>query len=340
VLRAAKALKYVPHESARSLITRRTHTIGVLLPDMHGEFFSELIRGFDKEARARGLYMLVTSSHGNEAEVGRALRAMNGRVDGALVMSPFAHASLIDESLSTKLPVVLVNAPESVKATHVVAVDNFGGACAMVKHLLSQGCRRIAHITGPSNNHDARERLRGFVAGMRRTVEVASPLGEGSDSAAARDLPRHIRAVDSEFTDSVIVGDFTEESGYRAGLELARRRVRPDAVFAANDMMAVGCLLALQEAGLRVPSEVAIAGFDDVPFTRYTSPPLTTIRARLDELARSAFEMLDAGVASTLPASSRPTRSPPAAAVDRVIVPTELVVRRSSQWRTGLDEGA
>jgi LacI family transcriptional regulator len=340
VLRAVKALKYVPHESARSLITRRTHTIGVLLPDMYGEFFSELIRGFDKEARARGLYLLVTSSHGNEAEVGRALRAMNGRVDGALVMSPFVHASLIDESLSTKLPVVLVNAPKSVKARHVVAVDNFGGACAMVRHLLSQGCRRIVHISGPSDNHDARERLRGFVAAMRRPYVEASQLGEVNDSSAARDLRPRAPSIGSDLSENVLVGDFSEESGYRAGQELARRRARPDAVFAANDMMAVGCLLALQEAGLRVPGEVAIAGFDDVPFTRYTSPPLTTIRARLDELARGAFEMLDAGSASTPAANSRPAHSLPPAAADRVIVPTELVVRRSSQWRTGLDEGA
>ena len=340
VLRAVKALKYVPHESARSLITRRTHTIGVLLPDMYGEFFSELIRGFDKEARARGLYMLVTSSHGNEAELGRALRAMNGRVDGLLVMSPFAHVSLIEESLSTKLPVVLLNAPESAKARRVVAVDNFGGARAMVRHLLSQGCRRIVHITGPAHNHDAKERLRGFMAAMRGASAGLTASGdEVSFDPDARDLPPHARSVDSELTESVLAGDFTEESGYHAGQQLAKRRI-PDAVFAANDMMAVGCLLALQDAGLQVPGDVAIAGFDDVPFTRYTSPPLTTIRPRLDALVRGAFEMLDADIASSLPESARRPRAVLEAASDRVIVPTELVVRRSSQWRTGIVEGA
>ena len=311
VLRAVKALNYVPHESARSLITRRTHTIGVLLPDMHGEFFSELIRDFDQEARSRGLYLLVTSSHGNEAEVGRALRAMNGRVDGVLIMSPFAHASLVDASLAAQLPVVMLNAPESVTAKPVIAVDNFGGACAMVRHLQGQGCRRIVHISGQSTNFDASERLRGFRAAMRGEAHTG---GDGTE--VQRPSPR---ISDRELAELVLAGDFSEESGYRAGQQLAQQNKRPDAVFAANDTMAVGCLLAFQEARLRVPDDVALAGFDDVPFTRYTSPPLTTVRARLDQLSRSAFEMLDAG------ALAQP--------INRLIVPAELTVRRSSQWR-------
>lgn len=317
VLRAVKALNYVPHASARSLITRRTHTIGVLLPDIHGEFFSELIRGFDQEARSRGLYLLVSSSHGNEAEVGRALRAMNGRVDGVLIMSPFAHASLVDASLSAHLPVVMVNAPESVKAKPVIAVDNFGGACAMVRHLQSRGCRRIVHLSGASTNFDASERLRGFRAAMRGEVSG------GRCPGAKRASPRF---SDRELAELVFAGDFSEESGYRAGRQLAQQPTRPDAIFAANDTMAAGCLLALREAGLRVPGDVALAGFDDVPFARYTSPPLTTVRAHLDQLSRSAFEMLDAGGVS-MP-------------VTRLIIPVELTVRLSSQWRAEASERA
>ncbi|TLY98934.1 MAG: LacI family transcriptional regulator, partial [Gammaproteobacteria bacterium] len=133
-------------------------------------------------------------------------------------------------------------------------------------HLASCGYRRIAHIRGPRNNFEAEERLRGYRAG----------LGAG-------------RAV-------VIDGDFSEESGYRAGQTLAAGRTRPDAVFAANDAMAIGCLFALTEAGVRVPEHIALAGFDDVPVARFVYPPLTTVRVDVAAMGRRALERLAAAI--------------------------------------------
>lgn len=266
ILGAAERLRYVPHQSARSLITRRTHTIGALLPDLHGEFFSELIRGIDLAARARGLHLLVSGSHGDASEVAAASRAMRGRVDGMIVMSPHADAQFDSEDLPHDMPVVLLNTPETRTRHAALNIDNFGGAYAMVRHLIGRGHRRIALIAGPERNFDAAERLRGYQQAMAKYAPMIPP--------------------------QVLPGDFTEEAGYAAGKRLLAQKVRPQAVFAANDIMAVGCLYALNEAGVHVPRDIAVVGFDDIPIARFVAPPLTTVRVRIADLGREALEAL------------------------------------------------
>ncbi|HYL70615.1 MAG TPA: LacI family DNA-binding transcriptional regulator [Candidatus Dormibacteraeota bacterium] len=290
VLRAARSLRYTPHAVARSLISRRTHTVGLVLPDMHGGYFSELIRGVDGAARSRGLHLLVSSSRGSSLEVTEALRSMNGRVDGLLVMSPHVDAATLVEALPVGLPTVLINsrAPAGIRPGFVV--DDFGGARSMTAHLAGCGYRRIAHIRGQESHFESGERLRGYQAAL--TAGGLQPL--------------------------VLEGDFSEESGYRAGRELAARRERPDAVFAANDTMAIGCLFALTEAGIRVPEDMGLAGFDDVPVARYVSPPLTTVRADVAGIGQRALERLAAAIAD-------PEREDSALET----LPVELVVRAS-----------
>lgn len=276
----AARLRYVPHVAARSLITRRTHTIGALLPDLHGEFFSELIRGIDQAARARGLHLLVSSSHDSIEEAAAALRAMQGRVDGLLILSPRVDAAFLHANLPEALPAVLLNSAVRSPAYGVLNVDNYGGAYAMMRHLLREvGYAHVAFVTGPDANFDARERERGYRAAMAHYAP-----GVACD---------------------VVPGQFTEESGYAAAATLLARPDRPRAVFAANDMMAVGCLYAFKEAGLRVPEDIALAGFDDIPIARYLTPPLTTVRVRIADLGRSALERL---------AEQLEANAPPAAA--------------------------
>jgi LacI family transcriptional regulator len=292
VLRAAQQLRYTPHQAARSLITRRTRTIGVLLPDIHGEYFSELIRGIDKTARELGLHLLVTSSHGDSAEARLALESMNGRVDGVLIMSPHVDNQLVSAALSTALPAVHMNMAAMAGDSPAFVTDHFGGACALVRHFVSLGYRRIAHITGPEGNWDAEERLRGYKAV----------------------LPRF-----ALWPELIVRGDFSEESGYHAGRHLLTLAPRPDAVFAANDMMAIGCLYAFTEAGMRVPDDVAIGGFDDIPISRYVTPALTTVRAQTTELGRQALGALAQAIAS-----------PGAGNGQRHVLDTQLVLRDSS----------
>ena len=293
VMGVVAQLRFVPSSAAQSMITRRTHTVGALLPDLHGEYFSELIRGIDLAARARGLHLLVSSSHGDAAEAAAALRAMNGRVDGLLVMSPHANADFLWGNVAADLPAVLMNTQVAGGAHSSFAVDNHGGACAMVRHLVERGHRSIAFIAGPESNFEAHERLRGYRA------------------ALAALLPGSF--------EHVLQGDFTQESGYRAGSQLVALIERPSAVFASNDMMAIGCLAALNEAGLRVPQDIALAGFDDVPVSRCVNPPLTTVRARITELGGLALERLASEIEG-------PGRSAPLHQTLRA----DLVVRQST----------
>ena len=291
VLATAKALHYVPHAAARSLSTRTTHTIGLLLPDLHGEFFSEVIRGIDGAARRRGYHLLVSGFHSERSEMNAMLDAVRGRVDGLIVMAPDRNVAAGEVP---PLPLVRVNSAQGQGTT--INIDNFGGAMAMVRHLASRGYARIAFIRGPERNADAAERLRGYRAATRSLD--ASPL---------------------EFA-----GDFTEEGGYKAARQMMMRKPLPDAIFAANDSMAIGALRALREALVRVPGDVALAGFDDIPIARYVTPALTTVNVAICELGRRAFEMLLDEIGTH---SSNPRREK---------FPTRLVVRESCGSQVGV----
>ena len=271
ILEVVESLGYVPHGAARSLTTNQTETLGVLLPDIYGEFFSELIRGIDSAARRQGYHVLVSGSHEEREQVQAVLRALRGRVDGLILMTPSADMLEALRSVPPdSLPTVLLNCPPGVLPFDSINLDNHGGAVAMVRHLAGLGHRRIAFIQGPPGNHDARERLRGY-------RDAVSELGLEAD-----------RRLE-------LRGDFSEEAGCRAGERLLELDPRPDAVFAANDAMAIGCLHALREArpeGIEVPEEIGVAGFDDIPIARFMSPPLTSVGVPIAALGALALERL------------------------------------------------
>ncbi len=264
VLQAVEALQYVPHSGARSLSTSKTQTIGVILPDLYGEFFSELIRGMDVAARALGYHLIVSSSHDDAEEASAAIRSMRGRVDGLIVLSPHLDAANLASSLAGRLPVLLMNGGAGEADRPSIVVDNHGGAVQAVEHLLETGRRRIVHISGPAGNLESEARLAGYLQAM-----------------AKAGLPT-----------MVLDGAFTQASGQAAGVRISEMALKPDAVFAANDIMAVGAMLALQDAGLRVPEDVALIGFDDVPIADMVRPGLTTLGINIAETGRGALERL------------------------------------------------
>ena len=293
VMTAAKALGYTPNLAARSLMIKRTDTIGVVLPDMHGEFFSELVRGIDAGARERGLHMLVSCSHDDDNEMAAVLAAMAGRVDGVIIMSPFIRAEDLKTHIPNQLPVVVVNSNLDSELFPSVNLDNYAGAYQMMAHLIAEGYRHIAVVNGPDSNLDAQQRCQAC-----RDVAAKNP--------------------DCQLT--VVEGDFTEQGGFDAGVKLAAADVLPDAVFALNDAMAMGCLSAFAEAGIAVPEAIALAGFDDIPMAKYLRPTLSTVHVPISELGSRALEMLMVALAED---QAEPSG-------ERLIAP-ELVIRDSSR---------
>lgn len=290
---AAASLHYVPHGGARSLITSKTSTIGVLLPDLYGGFFSEMIRGIDQTAQQHGYHLLLSGSHNRRSEMEAAMRAMRGRTDGVIAMSPHFDAATLVENLPPSLPVILLSCEGHDDEYQVIAIDNAGGAEAMVQHLLDLGHRRVAMVMGEEGHFDTAERLRGY----RRALATAGIAVNPSYEAQ---------------------GDFSEASGHRAVQRLLALDERPTAIFCANDSMAIGGLCAVHDAGLRVPEDVSVVGFDDIPLARYMSPPLCSVHVPVFEMGQRAVTRLIAALQGE-PHSQRKHER----------LPTRLVLRAS-----------
>lgn len=267
VWKIARELRYSPNTAARALSTRRTDTLGILLPDLYGEFFSEVIRGMDTTARRYKYHLFISSSHNSKTEIETAVRLMSGRVDGLIIMSPHIDASSLYSNLPGGVPVVLLNCHVEDGNFDAINIDNYRGAFDAVKHLAQHGHSRIAIITGTQRNIDAKERLRGYQDALEECGISYSPT-----------LVYH--------------GDFTEASAYRATLEIIEMNPRPTAIFASNDTMAIGALSALRVKNVSVPSDIALAGFDDIPVAAYLTPSLTTVRVNISELGVRAVETL------------------------------------------------
>ena len=266
VMAAVKKLNFVPHSGARSLTRRKTDTVGVILPDLFGEFFSEIIRGIDLVAHESGMHLLLGNMHGSTHETAAAIAAMRGRVDGLLVMPPDLKPELLADYLDPALPTVLLNYDAGPLDLPFVAVDNYRGAYAMTEALLTAGARQVVHIAGPKHNRDARDRQRGFVDAMTKIAKERNPV--------------------------ILPGDFSEESGEKAARLFVEGQLPADAVFAANDQMAVGLIAELARAGVSVPGDVMVAGFDDIPLARHLSPGLTTMQVNIDRLGSTGMMLL------------------------------------------------
>ena len=295
VLDVARDLRFSPNGAARSLSRQRAGALGVILPDIYGEFFSERLRGIDQEAQRANHSLLVSSSHHDSRGIGAAVRAMRGRVDGLMVMAPDVSAPMLAEVLPRGVPTVLLNGPAVDGDAIALTVDNYGGAIAMTRHLVATGHIRIGFIAGAERNHDASERQRGYRDGLRNA---------GLPYDAALDVR----------------GDFTEAGGWRGARDLIALASPPSAIFAANDAMAVGALSALREAGIAVPSGVAVVGFDDIPVARFLNPPLTSVRVGIATLGERAAALLLVALAE---------RSPPGGTPRPDVLPAEVIVRDS-----------
>ncbi|WFB11073.1 LacI family transcriptional regulator [Streptomyces sp. LX-29] len=295
VLRAIRELGYVPNQAARSLVTQRTDSFALVLSEEAGRVFSDdqffpgIVRGVSQELEEadKQLVLMMARSAASRERIERF--ALARHVDGVIMASLHGTDPLPARLARMGIPVVCNERLLGPQSPPYVGVDNERGAAAAVHHLLDSGRTRVATVAGPRDMVAGIDRL----AGYRTEMEAA-------------ELPRY-----------VAVGDFTRESGARAMRELLAHRPDLDAVFAASDLMAMGALHALRQAGRRVPDDVAVVGFDDIEPARYTEPPLTTVRQPIAHLGRLLARQLLrlAGGEEVEPA---------------VVLPTELVVRESA----------
>lgn len=267
IFAAAKLLNYLPNASARSLSVGRTKVIGVLLPLAHGEFFSVLIRGVDEAVVDAKRELLIAGTHNDLASAQLAFRRMNGWVDGFLVVTHNLNHDDFLEAAPNGTPTVFMHAPKPLPGHTSLQTDNLESACLAVRHLIDEGHDRIAMVKGPETNGEAHERFLGY-------KKALSEAG----------LP-----IDPEL---IYNGDFTREGGLEAARALLSKGQRPTALFAANDDSAIGVMFVLAERGCRIPDDMAVIGFDDIPSARYQTPTLSTIHVPIWQMGKKAVETL------------------------------------------------
>lgn len=304
VQRSVEELGYVPNSAARSLVTRRTGAVAVVIAEpetrvFSDPFFAQQLRGISRELSERDtqLLLLLLEQRRDYARIGRYLSG--GHVDGALMFSLHSDDPLPGMAADSGLPTVFGGRPgwpgaEQDRGLLYVDTDNRGGARQAVEHLLDGGRRRIAVITGPLDQTSALDRLHGY-----------------RDALGAADAGPAMEAH----------GGFTAEGGERAMRELLARHPNLDAVFAGSDLMASGALRALRAAGRRVPEDVAVVGYDDLEPAAWADPPLTTVRQDVEGMGRMMAELLMRRLA---PYPDDPAPTP-------VVTPAQLIIRASSR---------
>jgi LacI family transcriptional regulator len=297
VWQAIRKSSYQPHALARSLVTNRTQIIGMIIPEavttlFTDPFFPLLLRGATEACNAHRYQMLLSlfdDPTGQEEIYRRVLRS--GYLDGVIVASTSLDDPLILDLLRDRVPFVSVGRHPN-EQVHYVDVDNVGGARMAVEHLIRLRHQRIATITGRMDMTAGQDRLEGY----RQTLKA------------------HHISVEEEL---IVEGDYTENSGMVAMQRLLP--ASPDAVFVASDMMAIGALKALRQAGWQVPQDVALVSFDDIPIASAIEPALTTVRQPIERMGSMAVEVLLSvleGLSEEAPAH-------------RIILPAELVIRAS-----------
>lgn|SRR5262245_39715736 len=267
VLRAIENCNYYPNVHARSLASGRSHTVGLLVSDISNPFFPELVKSIEVAASERGYDTILASSNYDAARTSDYVRRMVGRrVAGVLLMTSEVDQQLIDELIDLEVPAVFYNLEPTHGRISNVIVDCEVGIDEAMSHLVSLGHRRIAHLAGPLSTRAGNQRLDAF----------------------RRSISRYI----TDWTPVIYEGDFRVDGGRRAATEMLARGALPTAVIAANDMMALGLMKEFRSAGLSIPRDISVIGFDDIAFAELSDPPLSTVSLPRVELGRRVVEAL------------------------------------------------
>jgi LacI family transcriptional regulator len=290
---AVAALNYTPHSAARTLASRRTNTIGLLLLDIGGEFYTPMLRGIEAISSEAGFDLLIHSTQTSRLSnmSRRALGEHN--TDGLLVFTEALNTAELTRLNQIGFPVVLMHqSPPKSLEIPVVTIENQSGAQQIVEHLIeAHGCKRVVYLQGPVDNQDSKEREKGYRLALKKHGLPFDPA-------------------------LVLAGGFESNQAYAIVQQLLAQKVAFDAIFTGDDDNAVGVIQALREGNRRIPEDVAVAGFDDSLFARILTPPLTTVRAPIEQVGREAVRQL-----------IRLIRGEQAEA--RTVLPIELIIRQS-----------
>lgn len=282
ILQAMDELGYVPNRTARSLRTNKTYTIATIIPDITNPFYPAFGRGIQDVAEEQNYDLIMYNTDGlAEKERKSLLSVQQGRVDGVIAVLFHLTAKDLIPLMETGLPVVRLEASKKAIGPYPLDnlyVDNIAAAQTVVSYLINQGHSQIGLIAGQGG--PGQFRVQGY---QKALAEHNLPLND--------DLIRR--------------GDFAEEGGYEGMQALLSLSPRPTAVFAANDLMAMGALIAIQEAGLQIPTDMAVVGFDDIPTAKLLNPPLTTVSQFQEQLGRRAAEMLFERLNGSAPETGR-----------------------------------
>ncbi|GGK26391.1 LacI family transcriptional regulator [Deinococcus malanensis] len=279
VERAITALNYKPNVLARNLARGRTMNIGVLTQDISSPFYGDMLRGIEQGLAGSGYLPIFADGHWHAEEENAAIDVLLSHKTDAMIVLGGAIPDQRLIEVAAQVPLIVFGRDIHQLPGQCLKIDNEQGAYLLTRHLIEFGHQRIAHIAGPSAHRDARDRLSGYKTALE---EAGLPF-----------IP-----------ELVLEGDFLETSGFVAATRLFEGREMFSAIFAANDQMAYGARLALYRKGVRVPDDISLVGFDDLPSSTYTTPPLTTVRQPTYELgitlAQSMLRMLS-GERANLP---------------------------------------
>jgi len=267
VLLVAEKLGYEPNIAARSLRTDRTNTIGIIVDDLLSPFTPPIVRGIQDTLNENGFLSLIVNSDWDPDQEQAAIKTLLSRPVDGIIFVEYSHQTTSDILQSSKKPRVFVHRLFGSPIKNSVVPDDSYGASLATGHLIDLGHRRIGYINGPENWHTCRARLSSY-----------------RDTLASHNLP---------FEPSLVQpGDWEIESGYTAAKNLLQLSERPTAIFAANDLMALGAIYAIQDAGLSVPGDVAVIGYDNRNFSKTVRPGITTVSMPVIEMGGVAAELL------------------------------------------------
>jgi LacI family transcriptional regulator len=278
VLDVIRQLGYVPDRNARSLRTSKTFTIAAIIPDITNPFYPAFVRGIQDIAETNDFDLIIYNTDGDLEKEQKCLHSVRkNQVDG--LIATLFHLTC-DDLARLDIPVVHLFQPSDCTPVDVIYIDNVAAARAIVNHLIGRGYTSIGMIAGVEDTPPRARRIQGY-----------------SQALSEHHIPLQEMLIRG--------GDYTEAGGYQGMKELLSLPTRPRAVFAANDLMAMGAMLAVREAGLRVPQDIAIAGFDDIPAAKLVDPPLTTVTQFQEQIGRRATEMLFDRINGTAPEEMR-----------------------------------